>query len=61
MVGTKAFIYFLEALAATFAPMMLQDLLPERYLSSAGNGAPKFALIRGYSKQKRVNHFDAAF
>ena len=59
--GTKAFIYFLEALAAIIAPMMLRPLLPEHYISFIDNEAAKFAMIKGYGKQVRVNHLIATF
>ena len=59
--GTKAFIYFLEALAAIIAPMMLRPLLPEHYISFIDNEAAKFALIKGYGKQVRVNQLIATF
>ena len=59
--GTKAFIYFLEALAAIIAPMMLRTVLPEHYVSFVDNEAAKFALLKGYGKQKRVNQLIATF
>ena len=59
--GTKAFIYFLEALAAIFAPMMLRRVLPQHYISFVDNEAAKFALLKGYGKQVRVNHLIATF
>ena len=59
--GTKAFICFLEALADIIAPMILRKLLPEHYVSFVDNEAAKFALIKGYGKQKRVNQLIATF
>ena len=59
--GTKAFIYFLEALAAIIAPMMLRKILPDAHYSFVDNEAAKFALIKGYGKQTRVNNLIAAY
>ena len=59
--GTKAFIYFLEIIAAIMAPMMLAKILPDHYVAFVDNEAAKYALIKGYGKRARVNRAIGAF
>ena len=59
--GTKAFIYFLEIVAAIMAPLMLAMILPDHYIAFIDNEAAKYAILKGYGKRARINRLIGAF
>ena len=54
--GTKAFIYFLEAIAAIIAPLALAQILPDHYIAFIDNEAVCTAFIKGSSTSRDVDH-----
>ena len=52
----NAFIYFLEAWAATIAPVLFQPLLMPQYVKLCENEAAKLAIIKGTGKHQPINN-----
>ncbi|OLP84935.1 hypothetical protein AK812_SmicGene34138 [Symbiodinium microadriaticum] len=56
----QAFIYLLEAWAATLAPMIFEPWLGTFYVQCCDNEASRHALIKGVGKHQPLNCFTAA-
>jgi len=59
--SSKAYIYFLEALAQIIPVVIRPDLIQREYIAYIDNEAAKHALVKGYGSVKEVNNLVSAF